>query len=70
MKLVITGAASAVCSAVLPVIEREESITEILAIDVKKPESHFQKSLLVGARHAVPLRNRLISLNIFIVRKN
>ena len=47
MKLVITGAASAVCSAVLPVIEREESITDILAIDVKKPEFSSSKMRFV-----------------------
>ncbi len=38
MKLVIAGAASAICSVVLPVIDREESITDILAIDIKAPK--------------------------------
>ncbi|OGP57015.1 MAG: hypothetical protein A2V67_00470 [Deltaproteobacteria bacterium RBG_13_61_14] len=38
MKLVITGAASAIGRAVLPVIEKEEAITEILALDLKEPK--------------------------------
>jgi len=42
MKLAITGAASAIGSAVLPVIEAEETITELLAIDLKEPG--FQSS--------------------------